>query len=165
MLAGKWAIGAPIHVVDDEYLSTDRNSSKRDNPGNLPRIRRGKNRYTKGQILKLSPLSKEQRVGPDTRFLWRRYCRQRISDAGFVPRGLVSRGTGTHIWCSSSPPRFYRSSLSILLGTLSPTTVYPYRKTKGGSSCLPLPASPAFATPLPACCLPDRTLSTWVICR
>lgn len=33
---GKWAVGAPIHVVDGEYLSTDRNSSKRDNLGNLP---------------------------------------------------------------------------------------------------------------------------------
>ncbi len=31
-----WAPGAAVHVVDDEFLSTDRNSRKRDNLGNLP---------------------------------------------------------------------------------------------------------------------------------
>jgi hypothetical protein len=33
---GKWQNGALIHVVDENYLSTDRNSTKRDNLGNLP---------------------------------------------------------------------------------------------------------------------------------
>jgi hypothetical protein len=31
-----WWHGAHVHVVDDEYLSTDRNQTKRDNLGNLP---------------------------------------------------------------------------------------------------------------------------------
>lgn len=33
---GTFSKGADVHVVDDVYLSTDRNSSKRDNLGNLP---------------------------------------------------------------------------------------------------------------------------------
>lgn len=33
---GKWAIGANVHLINDEYLTTDRNSTKRDNLGNLP---------------------------------------------------------------------------------------------------------------------------------
>ena len=32
----KWKNGAPVHVIDDVYLSTDRNSTKKDNLGNLP---------------------------------------------------------------------------------------------------------------------------------
>lgn len=31
-----WASGAMVHVIDDEFLSTDRNSRKRDNLGSLP---------------------------------------------------------------------------------------------------------------------------------
>lgn len=31
-----WAVGADIHVIEDQYLSTDRNSRTRDNLGNLP---------------------------------------------------------------------------------------------------------------------------------
>lgn len=31
-----WENGAVIHVIDDQFLSTDRNSRKRDNLGNLP---------------------------------------------------------------------------------------------------------------------------------
>lgn len=33
-----WATGADVHVVDGQFLSTDRNSRKRDNLGNLPRF-------------------------------------------------------------------------------------------------------------------------------
>lgn len=33
-----WATGADVHVVDDQFLSTDRNSRKRDNLGNLPQF-------------------------------------------------------------------------------------------------------------------------------
>lgn len=33
---GGWRSGADIHVLDDEYLSTDPNNRKRDNLGNLP---------------------------------------------------------------------------------------------------------------------------------
>ena len=33
---GTYKIGALIHVVDGLYLTTDRNSTKRDNLGNLP---------------------------------------------------------------------------------------------------------------------------------
>lgn len=33
---GKWQNGAHVHVTDGEYLTTDRNSTKRDNLGNLP---------------------------------------------------------------------------------------------------------------------------------
>ncbi|SCW52305.1 MULTISPECIES: DUF3892 domain-containing protein [unclassified Pseudomonas] len=32
----QWIKGADIHVVEDEFLSTVRNSTKRDNLGNLP---------------------------------------------------------------------------------------------------------------------------------
>ncbi|MGX9779183.1 DUF3892 domain-containing protein [Pseudomonas aeruginosa] len=32
----KWKVGADVHLIDDEYLTTDRNSIKRDNLGNLP---------------------------------------------------------------------------------------------------------------------------------
>lgn len=35
---GEWKVGAQVHVVDDVYLSTDRNSTKRDNLANLPRF-------------------------------------------------------------------------------------------------------------------------------
>lgn len=35
---GNWSVGANIHVIDEQYLSTDRNSSKRDNLGNLPKF-------------------------------------------------------------------------------------------------------------------------------
>ncbi|MCB2255982.1 DUF3892 domain-containing protein [Pseudomonas chlororaphis] len=31
-----WDTGANIHLIDNEFLSTDRNSRKRDNLGNLP---------------------------------------------------------------------------------------------------------------------------------
>jgi len=34
--AQSWSVGAAVHVVDDVYLSTDRNNTKRDNLGNLP---------------------------------------------------------------------------------------------------------------------------------
>lgn len=33
---GNYSPGADIHVIDEEFLSTDRNSRKRDNLGNLP---------------------------------------------------------------------------------------------------------------------------------
>lgn len=33
---GKWKLGAQVHTIEDEYLTTDRNSTKRDNLGNLP---------------------------------------------------------------------------------------------------------------------------------
>lgn len=33
---GKWRIGAQVHLVDDVYLTADRNSHKRDNLENLP---------------------------------------------------------------------------------------------------------------------------------
>ncbi len=32
----KWKVGADVHLIDDEYLTTDKNSTKRDNLGNLP---------------------------------------------------------------------------------------------------------------------------------
>lgn len=32
----KWAPGADVHVLEDVYLSTDRNSRTRDNLGSLP---------------------------------------------------------------------------------------------------------------------------------
>lgn len=32
----QWKDGEHVHVIDDEYLSTDRNSTVRDNLGNLP---------------------------------------------------------------------------------------------------------------------------------
>ncbi|WP_122219220.1 DUF3892 domain-containing protein [Pseudomonas syringae group genomosp. 7] len=35
---GGWLDGSPIHVVDDVYLSTDANSTKRDNLGSLQRF-------------------------------------------------------------------------------------------------------------------------------
>ncbi|RIZ35928.1 hypothetical protein AXX04_05210 [Pseudomonas aeruginosa] len=31
-----WTRGADVHLIDDEYLTTDRNSIERDNLGNLP---------------------------------------------------------------------------------------------------------------------------------
>ncbi len=33
---GSWDKGADVHIIDDVYLSTDRNSKKRDNLGSLP---------------------------------------------------------------------------------------------------------------------------------
>ncbi len=36
--SGDWQYGATVHVVDGVFLSTDRNSTKRDNLGNLPRF-------------------------------------------------------------------------------------------------------------------------------
>jgi len=33
---GKWAVGAPVHCIEDIYLTTDKNNTKRDNLGNLP---------------------------------------------------------------------------------------------------------------------------------
>lgn len=33
---GKWTRGANVHLIDDVYLTTDRNSTERDNLGNLP---------------------------------------------------------------------------------------------------------------------------------
>lgn len=36
MSNGNFANGAHIHVIDDIYLTTDRNNTKRDNLGNLP---------------------------------------------------------------------------------------------------------------------------------
>ncbi|PVZ42560.1 MULTISPECIES: DUF3892 domain-containing protein [unclassified Pseudomonas] len=33
---GKYVKGADVHVIDETYLSTDRNSTKRDNLGSLP---------------------------------------------------------------------------------------------------------------------------------
>lgn len=35
-LTGKWARGAEVHVIDDIYLTTQRNDTKRDNLGSLP---------------------------------------------------------------------------------------------------------------------------------
>ncbi|UAN44780.1 DUF3892 domain-containing protein [Serratia sp. JSRIV001] len=35
---GQWVNGADVHVIDDIYLSTDRNNTKRDNLGNLPKF-------------------------------------------------------------------------------------------------------------------------------
>lgn len=32
----KWRVGASVHVIDDTYLTTNRNSSKRDNLEHLP---------------------------------------------------------------------------------------------------------------------------------
>lgn len=32
----KWKKGADVHLIDDEFLTTDRNSTKRDNLGSLP---------------------------------------------------------------------------------------------------------------------------------
>jgi hypothetical protein len=31
-----WTRGADVHLIDDVYLTTDRNSTERDNLGNLP---------------------------------------------------------------------------------------------------------------------------------
>jgi len=33
---GNWQNGAEIHVIDDEYLTTNKNSTVRDNLGSLP---------------------------------------------------------------------------------------------------------------------------------
>ncbi|MGC0860007.1 hypothetical protein WKG86_13495 [Pantoea agglomerans] len=33
---GQWVYGANVHVIDDIYLTTDPNSTTRDNLGNLP---------------------------------------------------------------------------------------------------------------------------------
>lgn len=33
---GKWKLGAPVHLIDEVYLTTDSNSTKRDNLENLP---------------------------------------------------------------------------------------------------------------------------------
>lgn len=33
---GKWKVGAQIHLIDDIYITTDRNSTERDNLENLP---------------------------------------------------------------------------------------------------------------------------------
>lgn len=33
---GLWYHGAHVHVIDESYLSTDKNNSKRDNLSNLP---------------------------------------------------------------------------------------------------------------------------------
>lgn len=35
---GKRVNGADVHVIDDIFLSTDRNSTKRDNLGSLPKF-------------------------------------------------------------------------------------------------------------------------------
>lgn len=32
----KWSIGAVVHVIDDDFLTTDPNKTKKDNLGNLP---------------------------------------------------------------------------------------------------------------------------------
>lgn len=34
--AQQWSLGANVHVLEDIYLTTDKNSSKRDNLGSLP---------------------------------------------------------------------------------------------------------------------------------
>ncbi len=34
--AGNWSIGATVHVIDGNYLTTDPNKTKKDNLGNLP---------------------------------------------------------------------------------------------------------------------------------
>jgi len=31
-----WKLGAQVHLIDDVYLTTDRNSTERDNLGHLP---------------------------------------------------------------------------------------------------------------------------------
>ncbi|KVE85445.1 DUF3892 domain-containing protein [Burkholderia cepacia] len=31
-----WRLGAHVHLIEDVYLTTDKNSTKRDNLGNLP---------------------------------------------------------------------------------------------------------------------------------
>ena len=31
-----WKLGAQVHLIEDVYLTTDKNSTKRDNLGNLP---------------------------------------------------------------------------------------------------------------------------------
>ncbi|HCU0429591.1 TPA: DUF3892 domain-containing protein [Serratia marcescens] len=36
--AGEWVYGADVHVIDDIYLTTDRNNTKRDNLGSLPKF-------------------------------------------------------------------------------------------------------------------------------
>jgi hypothetical protein len=36
--SGKWKHGASVHVFDGEYLATDRNNTKKDNLGNLPKF-------------------------------------------------------------------------------------------------------------------------------
>lgn len=33
---GKYRVGAAVHLIDDEYLTTNRNSTERDNLENLP---------------------------------------------------------------------------------------------------------------------------------
>ena len=33
---GKWELGAQVHLIDEVYLTTDRNNIKRGNLGNLP---------------------------------------------------------------------------------------------------------------------------------
>jgi len=33
---GTWKLGAQVHLIDDVYLTTDKNSTKRDNLENLP---------------------------------------------------------------------------------------------------------------------------------
>lgn len=35
---GKWYIGAKVEVMDDGYITTDPNKTKRDNLGNLPKF-------------------------------------------------------------------------------------------------------------------------------
>lgn len=36
--ANQWVNGADVHVIDNIYLTTDRNSTRRDNLGSLPRF-------------------------------------------------------------------------------------------------------------------------------
>lgn len=36
VVSGRWRIGATVHVIEDDYLTTDPNYTKRDNLGNLP---------------------------------------------------------------------------------------------------------------------------------
>ena len=36
LVNGQWVYGANVHVIDDIYLTTDPNSTTRDNLGNLP---------------------------------------------------------------------------------------------------------------------------------
>lgn len=33
---GKWRVGAEVHLIDDIYITTNKNSTKQDNLGNLP---------------------------------------------------------------------------------------------------------------------------------
>lgn len=33
---GKWKLGADVHLIEEIYLTTDKNSTKRDNLSNLP---------------------------------------------------------------------------------------------------------------------------------